>query len=170
MSAVEDKMWRPWMFLGVLPLLLLVAATYFVFVTPVAQGPSTKIESILDNGAKELEKHIDQQLDTLNAPSSSANNPQARNDERTKSIASPPSAAKEREELSDEQLEALFGLGSGPEELGKLSEKQLEALLSKSPSPEDMQRLSDEELAAMVALKRLAEETLLERKRGGKKP
>ena len=162
-------MWRPWMLLGVLPILLLGAGAYFVLVTPDARRPS-KIESILDGGAKELEKHIDQQLDALDAPTLNANNPQARSDERSKSMASPPPAATEKEELSDKQLEALFGLGSGTEELEKLSEKQLEALLSKSPSPEDMGGLSDQELAAMAALRHLAEEALLERKRGGKKP
>ena len=163
-------MWRPWMFLAVLPILLLAAAAYFVLVNPAAQGPSTKIESILGSGAKELEEHIDQQIDALDAPTPNANNPQTRNNERTKSVAPAPPAAKEKEELSDEQLEALFGQGPGTEELEKLSQKQLEALLSKSSSPEDMQRLSEEELAAMAILKHLAEEALLERKRGGKKP
>ena len=61
-------MWRPWMFLGMLPILVLGAAAYFVLVTPTTQTPSAKIENILESGAKELEKHIDQQLDALGAP------------------------------------------------------------------------------------------------------
>jgi len=163
-------MWRPWMFLGVLPILLLGGAAYFVLVTPAVQTPSTTIERSLEMGAKELEKHIDQQLDALDASTPSANTPQTRNDERAQSVAPPRHPAKEKQELGDEQLEALFTQEPSAEELQKLSDKQLEALFSQSPSDGDMQKLSDEELAAMAALKHLAEEALLERRRGRKKP
>ena len=77
-------MWRPWMFLGVLPILVFGAAAYFVLVTPATQTPSTKIENTLESGAKELEKHIDQQLDALGAPTSMTTNRQRHNDERPK--------------------------------------------------------------------------------------
>ena len=161
-------MWRPWMFLGMLPILVFGAAAYFVLVTPVTQTPSAKIENILESGAKELEKHIDQQLDALGAPTSNDNKLPTNNDERSESIAPSRPPAKEKQEHSDEQMEALFGHSVG--ELEKLSDKQLDDLFSQSPSLEDLQRLSDEELAAMAALNHLSEEALLERRRRGKKP
>src|ERR1700755_2936844 len=138
-------MWRPWMFLGVLPILLLGGAAYFVLVTPAFQTSATTIERSLDIGAKKLEKHIDQQLDALDTPTSDANIPKAHNDERAKRIAPPRPPAKEKQALGDEQLEALFTQEPSAEELQKLSDKQLEALFSHSSSDGDL--LSDEELA-----------------------
>ena len=79
-------MWRPWMLLGVLPVLLLGCGTYYVLITPTSQTPSSKVESTLEIGAKELEKRID---DALDAPTPGADNPQRRSDEPPKTAVAP---------------------------------------------------------------------------------
>jgi hypothetical protein len=160
-------MWRLWVFLGVLPFLLLGSGVYFVLFAPTSQTPSSKAESTLEIGVKQLEKRID---DALDAPMPSADNPQRRNDEPPETTVAPRPSAEELQKLSDEQLEALFAQGPSAEELQKLSDEQLEALFAQGPSAEDMQKLSNEQLAALVALKHFAEEALLERKRARKKP
>ena len=139
-------MWRPWMLLGVLPILLLGCGMYYVLFTPTSQTPSSKVESTLEIGTKELEKRID---DALDAPTPGADNPQRRSDEPPKTAVAPRPSAGELQKLNDEQLEALFAQG---------------------PSAEELQKLSDEQLAALVALRHFAEEALLERKRARKKP
>src|SRR3984957_4585184 len=160
-------MWRPWMLLGVLPVLLLGCGTYYVLFAPTSQTPSSKVESTLEIGAKELEKRID---DALDAPTPGADNPQGRSDEPPKTAVAPRPSLGELQKLNDEQLEALFAQGPSVEELQKLSDEQLEALFAQGPSVEELQKLSDEQLAALVALRHFAEEALLERKRARKKP